>query len=113
MSKLVQAVRPVKTEETASHRQNNSVKEVGTPSVRSNLCTPLIVVSTCAYTDRPCIYVNSETLEIGLPINKTRIDLYVFNLVCMRDRQTDRQTETDGRTDGQTERQTDRKKEKY
>ena len=55
MSKLVPAVRPVKTEETASHRQNNSVKEVGNPSVRSNLCTPLIVVSTCVY--RQTLYI--------------------------------------------------------
>ena len=37
---------PVKTEETASHRQNNDVKEVGTPPVRSNLCTSLFEVST-------------------------------------------------------------------
>ena len=29
-----------------SHRQNNNVKEVGTPPVRSKLCTPLIAVST-------------------------------------------------------------------
>ena len=36
----------VKTEETVSHRQNKNVKEVGTPPVRINLCTPLIAVST-------------------------------------------------------------------
>ena len=36
MSKLIQAVRPVKTEETVSHRQNNDVKEVGTPPVPSS-----------------------------------------------------------------------------
>ena len=35
-----------KTEETVSRRQNNSVKEVGTPSVPSDLCTSLTAVST-------------------------------------------------------------------
>ena len=36
-------------EETVSHRQNDDVKEVGTPPVRSNLRTPLTAVSTsCA-----------------------------------------------------------------
>ena len=35
-----------KTEETVSRRQNNSVKEVGTPPVPSNLCTSLIAAST-------------------------------------------------------------------
>ena len=42
-------VRPVKTEETVSHRQNNNVKEVGTPrppQMRSNFCTSLIALST-------------------------------------------------------------------
>ena len=43
---LVRALRSVKTKETASHRQNNNVKAVGTPPVRSNLCTPLTAVST-------------------------------------------------------------------
>ena len=42
---LIPTLRPAKTEETVSHRQNNSVKEVGTPPVRSNLCTSLIAVS--------------------------------------------------------------------
>ena len=37
---LVPALRPAKTEETVSHRQNNAVKEVGTPSERSSFCTP-------------------------------------------------------------------------
>ena len=45
---LVQAPQHAKTEETVSHRQNNNVKEVGTPPVRSNLCTSLIAVSTAA-----------------------------------------------------------------
>ena len=36
----------VKTEETVHHRPNNNVKEVGTPPVRNNLCTPLIAVLT-------------------------------------------------------------------
>ena len=40
------AHRPAKTEETVSHRQNSSVKEVGTPPVRSNLCTLLTAVLT-------------------------------------------------------------------
>ena len=35
-----------KTEETVSHRQNDNVKEVGTPPVQCNLCTPLIALST-------------------------------------------------------------------
>ena len=43
---LIQAFRPAKTEETVIHRQNNKLKEVGTPPVRSNLCTPLTAVST-------------------------------------------------------------------
>ena len=43
---LVPALRPVKTEETVSQRQNNSVKEVGTPPVQSSLCTALTAVST-------------------------------------------------------------------
>ena len=43
---LVHALRPVNTEETVSHRQNSNVKEVGTPPMRSNLCTSLITVST-------------------------------------------------------------------
>ena len=46
---------PVKTKETVSHRQNNTVKEVGTPPVPSNLCTPLIAVSTAVRnTDTKC-----------------------------------------------------------
>ena len=32
-------LRPIKTEETVSHHQNNNVKEVGTSPARSNLCT--------------------------------------------------------------------------
>ena len=43
---LVRAVRPAKTEETVSHRQNNDVKDVGTPPVQSSLCTSLTAVST-------------------------------------------------------------------
>ena len=49
---LALCVRPVKTEETeetASHRQNSNVKEVGTPrppQMRSNFCTSLIALST-------------------------------------------------------------------
>ena len=35
-----------KTEETANRLQTNNVKEVGTPPVRSNLCTLVIAVST-------------------------------------------------------------------
>ena len=42
---LVPALRPVKTAETVSHRQNNSVQEVGTPPVPSNLCYS----STCSF----------------------------------------------------------------
>ena len=45
---LVQAPQHAKTEETVSHHQNNNVKEVGTPPVRSNLCTSLIAVSAAA-----------------------------------------------------------------
>ena len=47
---LVHALRPAKTEETvSSQRQNNTVKEVGTPPVQSTLCASLIAVSTsCA-----------------------------------------------------------------
>ena len=46
---------PVKTKETVSHRQNNTIKEVGTPPVPSNLCTPLIAVSTAVRnTDAKC-----------------------------------------------------------
>ena len=44
--KLLPALRPAKTEETVSHDQNNNDKEVGPLPVRSNLCTPLIAVST-------------------------------------------------------------------
>ena len=36
----------LKTEETVSRRQNNTVKEVGTSPVRSSLCTSLIAIST-------------------------------------------------------------------
>ena len=43
---LVRTLRPAKIEETVSRHQNISVKEVGTPPVRSNLCTPLIAVRT-------------------------------------------------------------------
>ena len=39
---LVRVIRPAKTEETVSHRQSINVKEVGTPPVRNNLCTPLM-----------------------------------------------------------------------
>ena len=39
-------LRPAKTEETVSLRQNNDVKYVGTPPMPSNLCTSLIAVST-------------------------------------------------------------------
>jgi len=39
-------LRPAKTEETTSHHQNINVKEVGTSSVPSNLCTSLTAVST-------------------------------------------------------------------
>ena len=42
---LVPNLRPVKTEETVSHRQND-VKEVGTPPAPSNLSTSLTAVST-------------------------------------------------------------------
>ena len=45
---LVRSLRPVKIKETVSHHQNNSVKEVGTPSEPSNLCTPLTAISTAA-----------------------------------------------------------------
>ena len=41
---LVEALRPAKTEETVSHRQNNSVKEVGTPPARNNVHTSPIAV---------------------------------------------------------------------
>ena len=41
----LRTLRPVKTEETVSHRQTN-VKEVGTPPARSNLSTSLTAVST-------------------------------------------------------------------
>ena len=44
--KLLPVLRPVKTEETVSHDQNNNDKEVGTPPVPSNLGTPLTAVST-------------------------------------------------------------------
>ena len=43
---MIRTLRPAKIEETVSHRQNINVKEVGTPPVRSNLCTPLIAVLT-------------------------------------------------------------------
>ena len=46
---LVPALRPVKTEETVRHLQNNNVKEVGTPLMRSNLCTPQLAVSTTVW----------------------------------------------------------------
>ena len=36
----------LKTEETASHCQNNNVKQVGTTSVRSILCTPQLAPLT-------------------------------------------------------------------
>ena len=39
------ALRPVKTEETVSHRQNNNVKEMGARAVPRNLCTSLTAVS--------------------------------------------------------------------
>ena len=39
------ALRPVKTEETVSHSQNNNVKEVGTRLVPRSLCTSLTAVS--------------------------------------------------------------------
>ena len=51
----------VKTEETVSHRQNKNVKEVGTPPVRINLCTPLIAVSTAE--DRHKDSVRNATVE--------------------------------------------------
>ena len=44
--KLLPALRPIKTEETVSHDQSNNDKEVRPIPVRSNLCTPLIAVST-------------------------------------------------------------------
>ena len=38
---------PQKSEEAVDHRQNNSyIKAVGTSPVRSNLCAPLVAVST-------------------------------------------------------------------
>ena len=44
---LVRAIRPGKISEAVDHRQkNNYVKAVGTSPARSNLCTPLIAVST-------------------------------------------------------------------
>ena len=46
---LIPALRPVKTKETVSHLRNNNVKEVGTPSVRSNLCTPQLAGSTAVW----------------------------------------------------------------
>ena len=52
VSNLSPALRPAKTEETVSHRQNNSVKEFGTPPVRSYLCTPLIALSATARKSR-------------------------------------------------------------
>ena len=39
---------PQRPKRPSHHRQNNSVKEVGTPSVRSNLWTSLTAVSTAA-----------------------------------------------------------------
>ena len=42
---LVRALRPVKTEETVSHRQNNNLMEVGTRPERRSLCTSLTAVS--------------------------------------------------------------------
>ena len=44
--RLVRALRPVKTEETVSRYQNNSVQEVGTPPVPNNLSTPQLALST-------------------------------------------------------------------
>ena len=38
----VYLLRPLKTEETARQCQNSNVKDVGTPSVRSSLCTSII-----------------------------------------------------------------------
>ena len=43
---VIRTLRPAKIEETVSHRHINKVKEVGTPPVPSNLCTPLTAVST-------------------------------------------------------------------
>ena len=44
--RIIPVLRPVKTEETVSHSQNNKVTAQGTPSVRSSLCISLIAVST-------------------------------------------------------------------
>ena len=44
--KLDQTLRPAKTQDIVSRRQNNTVKEVGTPPVRINLRASLIAVST-------------------------------------------------------------------
>ena len=46
MTSSFQALRPAKTAETVSHRQNSNVKEVGTPPVLSNLCAPRLALST-------------------------------------------------------------------
>ena len=43
---LIQAFRPAKTEETVTTARTTVLKEVGTPPVRSNLCTPLTAVPT-------------------------------------------------------------------
>ena len=43
---LASALRPVKTEKTVSHRQNNHAKGVGTPVIQSNWCTLITAVST-------------------------------------------------------------------
>ena len=48
-SSSVRWLRIVKCEEAVIHSQNNSVNEVETPPVPSNLCTLLIYVSTAVW----------------------------------------------------------------
>ena len=60
--KLVPALPPVKTEETVSHLQNNSVKEVGTPPVPSGSCTSLTAVSTAAQSNIVIIIITAIAL---------------------------------------------------
>ena len=70
---LVPALRPAKTEETISHRQNNNVKEMGTPPVRRNLCTTLITLSTAVGNNVTKTASEKQLLRSPLPIDSSRV----------------------------------------
>ena len=92
MSSASQSSGPGKTKETASHRQNNRVKELGTLPVPSNLCTPLIAVSTAVRSRVP-----KTVFERQLPRGKTQqqdnpfsyespaLDISWVSLICQPD----------------------------